>query len=84
LIGDVKLTLSQAHDGMKASKNQWLAMANHAEKYQGLPLTSYITFRWTVNKKFGNDPSYVTTTLKDMEEIANRHHVILFVANIFG
>jgi RHS repeat-associated protein len=83
LIGDVKLTVTQAHDSMKKPSKQWQAMANHAEKYQALPLTAYITFRWTVNKTFSQDPTYVTTALKDMQRIAiKKNQVTLFVVNI--
>lgn len=83
LIGDVKFTITQAHDGMKAEKNQWLAMANHAEKYQGLPFTSFITFRTTVNSGYKQDPTYQLAALKDMQEIAAKNNVVLFVVNIF-
>ena len=83
LIGDVKFTISQAHDGMKKPKKQWLAMANHAEEYQALKLTSFVTFRTTVNSKFKKDPTYQITTLKDMQKRAVDAGVVLFIANIY-
>ena len=84
LIGDVKFTISQAHDSMKKPSNQWLAMSNHASKYQLVPFATYITFRWTTNAKFSqNLPAYQAATLSDMQERAIAAGVILVIANIY-
>jgi RHS repeat-associated protein len=84
LVGDVKFTLSQAYSTMIKTKGQWTAMSNHARDYQFSRFTSYITFRWTTNKGYTSTlPQYVAATLKDMQEIAFKKNVVLFVVNIF-
>lgn len=82
LIGDIKITLERAIEYVDSNHKQWQGMYKHANKYQILPFTTFITFR----KFFGNS-SYnsqtMETKIKQLNLKTLKKGVVLFLVSIF-
>jgi len=77
LIGDIKITASNALDSMETNSSQWKAMSEHAANFQSLHFSSYITF------KHARTGGSLEATLHRMRQISIRRGVHLFVAVLF-